>query len=52
MTWPRFFSNRDYVCNRRSKIFSDDNVAVIYSKACTHPGAPLNDRNVRVEDYW
>ncbi len=52
MSWPRFFSNRDYVCNRRSQVFADEDVVVIYSKATQHPAAPVNDRNVRVEDYW
>ncbi len=52
VTWPRFFSNRDYVCNRRSQIFPEENVAVLYSKATKHPAVPNNDRNVRVDDYW
>jgi hypothetical protein len=40
VNWPRFFSNRDYVCNRRARIFDEDNVAVIYSKSVTHPTCP------------
>ncbi len=52
VAWPRFFSNRDYVCNRRSQIFSDYNVGVMYSKTSEHPSAPVNDKNVRVEEYW
>ena len=52
VTWPRFFSNRDYVCNRRTQIFDKDRVAVIYSKATEHPAAPKKCKNHRVEKYW
>ncbi len=52
VVWPRFFSNRDYVCNRRSKIFHDERVAVIYSKATNHPAAPARRDNYRVGEYW
>ncbi len=56
VNWPRFFSNRDYVCNRRALAFeggdSDDPVVVVYSKSTTHPNAPKKSKNYRVEEYW
>ena len=50
--WPRFFANRDYVCNRRTQIDLRDNVAVSYSKSAKHPKAPTKTKNFRVADYW
>ena len=44
VNWPRFFSNRDYVCSRRSKVFKDkegnDDVIVIFSKSAEHSNYP------------
>jgi hypothetical protein len=54
VNWPRFFSNRDYVCNRRAQIFAkgNKNEAVIYSKSTSHPKAPKKTKNFRIEEYW
>ena len=56
VNWPRFFSNRDYVCSRRSKVFKDkegnDDVIVIFSKSAEHSNYPKKTKAVRVENYW
>ena len=56
VNWPRFFSNRDYVCSRRSKVFKDkegnDDVIVIFSKSAEHSNYPKKAKAVRVENYW
>jgi len=56
VNWPRFFSNRDYVCGRRCKIFKDDEgreeAFVIFSKSTQHTNCPKKTKAFRVENYW
>ena len=55
VNWPRFFSNRDYVCARRAvKIESNDpeeRRIVVYSKSATHNSYPEKSKTYRVQDY-
>lgn len=55
VNWPRFFSNRDYVCARRAVIIDDDDPKdkriVVYSKSTDHSSYPEKSKTVRVEDY-
>lgn len=51
MLWPRMFSNRDYVYNRRYSIDTDRNVIVIMSKSTEHPTCPVKPDKHRVNDY-
>lgn len=54
VNWPRFFSNRDYVCARRACIFENDKEKsiVVYTRSTTHPSCPEKPKNYRVTDYW
>lgn len=52
VNWPRFFSNRDYVCGRRAQIYDDEKLIVIYSKSTDHDSCPRKYKNHRVDDYW
>lgn len=52
MEWPRLFSNRDYVFNRRYLIDNEKNVIVIINKGTEHPDVPAKADNHRVTDYW
>ena len=54
VNWPRFFSNRDYVCARRASVFEDDNekAIVVYTRSTEHPSCPEKPKNFRVKDYW
>ena len=55
VTWPRLFSNRDYVCSRRAVTFASNNAndkrMVIYTKSAEHPGYPEKSKTFRVKDY-
>lgn len=55
VNWPRFFSNRDYVCARRAVIIDDDDPKdkriVVYSKSTDHSSYREKSKTVRVEDY-
>lgn len=51
VNWPKFFSNRDYVCERRAKIDLNEKVAVLYSRSTNHPSCPKKSKCFRVEDY-
>jgi hypothetical protein len=51
------FSNRDYVCGRRSKVFRNsdtgqEDVFVLYTKNTEHPNCPKKSKAFRVENYW
>jgi len=54
VNWPRFFSNRDYVCARRACIFDNDKEKsiVVYTRSTAHPSCPEKPKNFRVNDYW
>lgn len=54
VNWPRFFSNRDYVCTRRASVFDNDKekVIVVYTRSTNHPSCPEKPKNFRVNDYW
>ena len=57
VNWPRFFSNRDYVCTRRACVYDDQNndnekVIVVYTRSTSHPSCPEKVKNFRVKDYW
>lgn len=51
MQWPKFFSNRDYVFNRRYIIDPVEKVIVITNHIAEHPSAPENPQKIRVKDY-
>jgi len=55
VNWPRFFSNRDYVCARRAVIIDADDPKdkriVVYSKSTDHSAYREKSKTVRVEDY-
>jgi len=54
VNWPRFFSNRDYVCARRASVFEDEKekAIVVYTRSTEHPSCPEKPKNFRVKDYW
>lgn len=52
MKWPRMFSNRDYVFNRRYKIDEKENIMVVVNKCTEHPQCPESKENIRVKEYW
>lgn len=51
MLWPRMFSNRDYVYNRRYVVDEERNVITIVSKSIAHPSCPVKQDKHRVRDY-
>lgn len=52
MIWPRLFSNRDYVYQRRWVVDADKGTIVIISKVTEHPNAPIRPGIYRVTTYW
>lgn len=52
MQWPRLFVNRDYVFNRRYKVFDDSQMIVIINRTTEYPRFPKYPDKFRVEDYW
>ena len=55
VNWPRFFSNRDYVCGRRCKVFQNDKkeeIFVLFTKSTDHASCPKKSKAFRVENYW
>jgi len=54
VNWPRFFSNRDYVCTRRASVMNDEEEKkiVVYTRPTTNPSCPEKPKNFRVKDYW
>lgn len=54
VNWPRFFSNRDYVCSRRAKVFKENGqeIIVLFTKSTQHSNCPKKAKAFRVENYW
>ncbi|XP_030754646.1 stAR-related lipid transfer protein 7, mitochondrial-like [Sitophilus oryzae] len=52
MQWPRLFVNRDYVFNRRYKVFEDSKTLMIINKTTEYPRFPKYPDKFRVEEYW
>jgi len=54
VNWPRFFSNRDYVCARRAVVMNEEEekAIVVYTRSTTNPSCPEKPKNFRVKDYW
>ncbi|XP_044740335.1 stAR-related lipid transfer protein 7, mitochondrial-like [Chrysoperla carnea] len=52
MKWPRFFSNRDYVFNRRYYIDEENKIIVLVCKSTEHPMCPIKRSTIRVTEYW
>lgn len=52
MMWPRLFSNRDYVYQRKWMYNKENDTVVIASKATDHPKAPHRTDTHRVKCYW
>ncbi|XP_050316198.1 stAR-related lipid transfer protein 7, mitochondrial-like [Anthonomus grandis grandis] len=52
MQWPRLFVNRDYVFNRRFKVFRDSQTIVIINKTTEYAKFPKYPDKFRVEEYW
>lgn len=52
MRWPKLFSNRDYVFNRRYMVCVEKNVIIIVNKCVEHPNCPEKPENHRVKEYW
>ena len=42
----------ELIHSRRSQVYKDDDVAVVYSRTTEHPDAPPRPSNFRVEEYW
>eukprot|EP00096_Caligus_rogercresseyi_P014474 TRINITY_DN6990_c0_g1_i1.p1 TRINITY_DN6990_c0_g1~~TRINITY_DN6990_c0_g1_i1.p1 ORF type:complete len:399 (-),score=66.83 TRINITY_DN6990_c0_g1_i1:308-1378(-) len=51
VVWPKFFANRDYVCQRRVRMREDSGRIVVYTEAVDHPDVPRHSKKFRVEDY-
>lgn len=52
MLWPKLFSNRDYVYQRRYFIDKKSNLIIIVNKSTQHPKCPPNYYKQRVDEYW
>ncbi|KAF7281753.1 hypothetical protein GWI33_004311 [Rhynchophorus ferrugineus] len=52
MQWPRLFVNRDYVFNRRYKVFNELKTIIIINKTTNYERFPKYPDKYRVEDYW
>ncbi|KAF7995594.1 hypothetical protein HCN44_006701 [Aphidius gifuensis] len=52
MIWPRLFSNRDYVYQRRWVVDEEKGIVVIVSKVIDHPSVPKRPDTYRVQSYW
>lgn len=50
--WPRLFTNRDYVYQRRWIIDKEKRLIVIISKVTEHPNVPTKPGIYRVTTYW
>ncbi|XP_033308228.1 stAR-related lipid transfer protein 7, mitochondrial-like isoform X1 [Bombus bifarius] len=50
--WPRLFTNRDYVYQRRWIMDKEKQLIVIISKVTEHPNAPAKPGIYRVTTYW
>lgn len=52
LLWPRMFSNRDYVFNRRFKIDNEKKLITIVNESTEHPNRPEVSGKHRVKEYW
>lgn len=52
MQWPRLFVNRDYVFNRRYKVFEDAQMIIIINQTTEYSRFPKYPDRYRVEEYW
>ncbi|XP_017765032.1 PREDICTED: stAR-related lipid transfer protein 7, mitochondrial-like isoform X2 [Eufriesea mexicana] len=50
--WPRLFTNRDYVFQRRWLVDKEKRLIVIISRVTEHPSAPTKPGTYRVTTYW
>ncbi|XP_067012150.2 stAR-related lipid transfer protein 7, mitochondrial isoform X2 [Anabrus simplex] len=52
MQWPRMFSNRDYVFNRRYMVDHEKKLMVLANRGTEHPKRPVSKENYRVTHYY
>lgn len=52
MLWPKLFSNRDYVYNRRYFIDPETKMFIIVNRSISHPKCPPCTNKQRVREYW
>ncbi|XP_072759495.1 stAR-related lipid transfer protein 7, mitochondrial [Anoplolepis gracilipes] len=52
MIWPKLFSNRDYVYQRRWIVDRDKGLVIIVSRVTEHPDVPERRGIYRVKTYW
>lgn len=52
MIWPKLFSNRDYVYQRRWIMDKEKGLVVIVSRVTEHPDIPERRGIYRVKTYW
>ncbi|KYN14022.1 PREDICTED: stAR-related lipid transfer protein 7, mitochondrial isoform X1 [Trachymyrmex cornetzi] len=52
MIWPKLFSNRDYVYQRRWIMDREKGLVVIVSRVTEHPNVPERRGIYRVRTYW
>lgn len=52
MLWPKLFTNRDYVFNRRFMIDCKNKTIVIMSRGTKHSARPVRTDKFRVDNYW
>lgn len=52
MLWPKLFSNRDYVYNRRYFIDPETDMVIIVNRGTSHPACPPKSNKQRVHQYW
>ncbi|XP_025990928.1 stAR-related lipid transfer protein 7, mitochondrial isoform X2 [Solenopsis invicta] len=52
MIWPKLFSNRDYVYQRRWIVDKEKGLVVIVSRVTEHPDVPERRGIYRVKTYW
>lgn len=52
MLWPRLFSNRDYVFQRRFMVDSSSKSVILMNQSIDHPHYPTKSDKYRIKDYW
>lgn len=52
MIWPKLFSNRDYVYQRRWIVDREKGLVIIVSRVTEHPDVPERRGTYRVKTYW
>ncbi|XP_070170560.1 stAR-related lipid transfer protein 7, mitochondrial isoform X2 [Polyergus mexicanus] len=52
MIWPKLFSNRDYVYQRRWIVDKEKGLVIIISRVTEHPNVPEKRGIYRVKTYW